>query len=156
MISKDSDSITAEKGYLVHKILRDHFQIEDSRLRKLSYCDDFNKFFFYIYSKEEIAHELSFNFGEIEEMIQLFISVSTHLLKKYGYSPICRNTWKTMGREWKYYRTVDALTLPKSDILLVNNEYPVLGNVPFRHPRVDIPIRNWDFALYYDLARVFF
>ncbi len=156
MISKDSDSITAEKGYLVHKILRDHFQIEDSRLRKLSYCDDFNKFFLYIYSKEEIAHELSFNFGEIEEMIQLFISVSTHLLKKYGYSPICRNTWKTMGREWKYYRTVDALTLPKSDILLVNNEYPVLGNVPFRHPRVDIPIRNWDFALYYDLARVFF
>ncbi len=156
MISKDSDSITAEKGYLVHKILRDHFQIEDSRLRKLSYCDDFNKFFLYIYSKEEIAHELSFNFGEIEEMIQLFISVSTHLLKKYGYSPICRNTWKTMGREWKYYRTVDALTLPKSDVLLVNNEYPVLGNVPFRHPRVDIPIRNWDFALYYDLARVFF
>ncbi len=156
MISKDSDSITAEKGYLVHKILRDHFQIEDSRLRKLSYCDDFNKFFLYIYSKEEIEHELSFNFGEIEEMIQLFISVSTHLLKKYGYSPICRNTWKTMGREWKYYRTVDALTLPKSDILLVNNEYPVLGNVPFRHPRVDIPIRNWDFALYYDLARVFF
>ena len=75
MKSKDSENITTEKGYLVHKILRDHFQIEDSRLRKLSYCHEFNKFFLYIYSKEEIAHELSFNFGEIEEMIQLFISV---------------------------------------------------------------------------------
>lgn len=155
MKSKDSENITTEKGYLVHKILRDHFQIEDSRLRKLRYCDDFNKFFLYIYSKEEIAQELCFNFSEIEEIIQLFISVSTHLLKKYGYSPICRNTWNSVGREWKYYRTVDALTLPKNDVLL-NNEYPVLENVPFRHPRVNIPIRNWDFALYYDLARVFF
>ena len=83
MKSKDSENIRTEKGYLVHKILRDHFQIEDSRLRKLRYSNEFNKFFLYIYSKEEIAQELCFNFREIEEMIQLFISVSTHLLKKF-------------------------------------------------------------------------
>ncbi len=145
----------SDKGYLVHRIIRDHFQREDNSLRKLEYSKQFNRYFFYIYSKEEIPYVLCSTPVEIDEVIELLLSVSAYLLEIYGYSPICKDSWKTMGREWKYYKTIDALTLAKDDVLL-NKEFPVLENVPFQHPRVEIPFRNWDFSLYNDIVRVFF
>lgn len=102
---------------LVYQIVRDHFQKEDYRMRHIQNCKHLNEYFYENCSVDDI---LSLEYEKTKDgLYEVFKHTAYHLLSKYGlhvYS--IPNSWNNIGREFRYRRTIDALTLPDSNVII--------------------------------------
>ena len=99
---------------LVHKIVRDHFQKENSSALLLKYSKRFNTYF-----QESCSHAdiKAFSYEHsVDGIMELLKHVTQHLLSTYGLHVYTKNSWKqyrTYVYSFKQFQNVDSLTLTK-------------------------------------------
>ena len=93
---------------LVFTIVRNHFQKEDCKKRRLSYCHHFNDLF----TMFPVTNKSQYNYTKettIEGIMQTFGVLSDHLLVKYGLSTYDNSSYCVLN--FDNSRQINALLL---------------------------------------------